>query len=77
MLFCIVVGLSLHHGPPVTLTPVIGTGFAGGHMTLSAWAWECLALAEAGDLLEAGLNIVDSLARGLEAAAVGLGLALL
>jgi len=35
------------------------------------------ALAEAGGLLEAGLNIVDSLVRGLAAVAVGLGLALL
>ncbi len=73
----LVVGLSLHHGLPATPTLVIGTGFAGGYTTLSTWAWESLALAETGDLLQAGLNIVGSFALGLLAAAAGLGLALL
>lgn len=70
-------GLSLHHGLPATPTLVIGTGFAGGYTTLSTWAWESLALAENGNLLQAGLNIFGSFALGLLAAAAGLGLALL
>jgi CrcB protein len=70
-------GLALHHGLAATPTVIIGTGFAGGYTTLSTWAWETLALAETGDLLEASVNIVGSFAAGLAAAAAGLGLALL
>ncbi len=70
-------GLALHHGLDTTATVVIGTGFAGGYTTLSTWAWETLALAETGDLLEASINIVGSFAAGLAAASAGLGLALL
>jgi fluoride exporter len=73
----LVTGLALHHGFPPTATLVLGTGFAGGYTTLSTWAWESLALAEAGDLLEASLNVLGSFAVGLAAAAAGLGLALL
>lgn len=70
-------GLALHHGLGTTATIILGTGFAGGYTTLSTWAWETLALAEAGDLLEAGVDIVGSFAAGLAAASAGLGLALL
>ncbi|MDQ2748674.1 MAG: fluoride efflux transporter CrcB [Actinomycetota bacterium] len=70
-------GLALHHGLAPTPTVIIGTGFAGGYTTLSTWAWETLALAETGDLLEASVNIIGSFAAGLLAAAAGLGLALL
>lgn len=73
----LVTGLALHHGLPATPTLVIGTGFAGGYTTLSTWAWETLALADAGDLLEASLNMLGSFALGLAAAAAGLALALL
>lgn len=73
----LVTGLAVHHGFPATPTLVIGTGFAGGYTTLSTWAWETLALSEAGDLLEASLNALGSFAVGLAAAAAGLGLALL
>lgn len=73
----IATGLALHHGLASTPTLVIGSGFAGGYTTLSTWAWETLALAEAGDVWEASLNVVGSFAAGLAAAAAGLGLGLL
>jgi CrcB protein len=73
----LVVGLSAHHGLDATPTIVIGAGFAGGFTTLSTWAWETVALAEAGELLEVSLNVVGSVAAGLVAAAAGLALALL
>jgi CrcB protein len=53
---------------------IIGTGLAGGYTTLSTWAWESLTLAEAGDVLEAAMNIVGSFAAGLAIAAAGLAL---
>lgn len=77
LLFGFVTGLALHHGLPATPTVIIGARFAGGYTTLSTWAWETLALAETGDLLEAGVNIAVSFAAGLAAAAAGLGLAML
>jgi CrcB protein len=70
-------GLAAHHGLPRTPTLVVGTGFAGGYTTLSTWAWESLALDEAGRAGAAALNVVGSIAAGLAAAAMGLGLALL
>jgi CrcB protein len=73
----LVTGLALHHGLAATTTVVIGAGFAGGYTTLSTWAWETIALAETGDLLEASVNVVGSFAAGLAAASAGLGLALL
>jgi CrcB protein len=73
----LVVGLSAHHGLGATPTIVIGAGFAGGFTTLSTWAWESVALAEGGELLEASVNIVGSVVAGLVAAAAGLAMALL
>jgi CrcB protein len=72
-----ITGLALHHGLPSSSAVVVGTGFAGGYTTLSTWAWESLALAETGDLLEAALNVVGSFVAGLAAAGAGLGLVLL
>jgi fluoride exporter len=77
LLFGLVIGLAVHHGLPSTPTLVIGTGFAGGYTTLSAWAWESLSLAESGAVLAATLNVFGSFAVGLAAAALGLGLGLL
>jgi CrcB protein len=73
----VVTGLAVHHGLPTTPNLVLGSGFAGGYTTLSTWAWETVALAEAGEVLEAGMNILGSFAAGLAAAAVGFGLAML
>jgi CrcB protein len=69
-------GLALHHGLPPVPTAVIGVGFLGGYTTWSTYLWESLALAEAGALREAALNVGGSLAVGLGAAAAGFGLAL-
>jgi CrcB protein len=73
----LVVGLTAHHGLPSRLGTVVGAGFAGGYTTLSTWAWESLALTQAGASGAAVTNVVGSLALGLAAAAAGLGLALL
>jgi CrcB protein len=77
LLLGLVTGLALHHGLGTTATVIIGTGLAGGYTTLSTWAWETVALAETGELLEASVNILASFAAGLAAASAGLGLALL
>jgi fluoride exporter len=70
-------GLAAHHGFPHGPTVIIGTGLAGGYTTLSTWAWETVALAEAGEPLEAAVNVIAGFAAGLVAASAGLGLALL
>lgn len=72
----LVLGLSAHHGLAVGPTVIIGTGFAGGYTTLSTWAYETLALADTGELLEATANVLGSFAVGLAAAAAGFALAL-
>lgn len=73
----LVMGLTAHHGLAPDLTLVVGTGFAGGFTTLSTWAVETLALAEAGELPAAAWNVLGSFGAGLLAAATGFGLALL
>ena len=73
----LVLGLTTHHGLAPDIALVVGTGFAGGFTTLSTWAVESLALAEAGELPAAAWNIAGSFGAGLLAAATGFGLALL
>jgi CrcB protein len=77
LLLGLTTGLALHHGLARTPTLVVGVGFAGGYTTLSTWAWETLALAEARAFWRATANVVISFAAGLACAAAGLGLALL
>lgn len=72
-----VVGMAVHHGLGADTALVLGSGFAGGYTTLSTWAYESLALAETGELLEAAANVVVSVVLGLAAGAAGLALALL
>jgi len=73
----LVTGLTAHHGFSTSAGTVIGAGFAGGYTTLSTWAWETVVLAETGAVGAGVVNVLGSLALGLAAAAVGLGLALL
>jgi fluoride exporter len=77
LLLGLTVGLAAHHGLPAVPATVVGVGFLGGYTTWSTYLWETLALAEAGAVGQAALNLVGSLAVGLAAAAAGLGLALL
>ena len=77
LLLGLVTGLSLHHGLPSTTAVVVGVGFAGGYTTLSTWAWESLALAETGQLLQASANVLGSFVVGLAAAGAGLALTLI
>jgi fluoride exporter len=77
LLLGLTLGLSIHHGLPAVPTAVIGVGFLGGYTTWSTYLWESLALAEAGAVAEAALNVFGSLAAGFGAAAAGFALALL
>ena len=77
LLLGLTTGLAQHHGLPAVPSAVIGVGFLGGYTTWSTYLWESLALAEAGALGQAALNVVGSLGAGFAAAAAGFGLAML
>ncbi|HWB67874.1 MAG TPA: fluoride efflux transporter CrcB [Mycobacteriales bacterium] len=69
-------GLSIHHGLGGTGLAVAATGFLGGYTTWSTFAFESVALMQAGAVWEASVNLVASLGLGLLAAAAGLAAAL-
>jgi CrcB protein len=72
----LVIGLGLHHGLATEPTLILGSGFAGGYTTLSTWAYETLALAQTGEMLQAAGNVVATVVLSVAAGAAGLALAL-
>ncbi|PZS33815.1 MAG: fluoride efflux transporter CrcB [Pseudonocardiales bacterium] len=77
LLLGLVTGLAAHHGLPTGAAVVLSAGFCSGYTTWSTFAYETLALAETGALLEAAGNLAVSVGVGLAAAAAGFALALL
>jgi CrcB protein len=69
-------GLAAHHGLSEQAVAVAGAGVCGGYTTFSTFSYETIRLTEEGAGLVAVGNIIGSLAAGLAAAALGLGLAL-
>jgi CrcB protein len=73
----LVAGLATHHGFPEGPTVALSAGFCGGYTTWSTYAYESVALAESGALLQGVGYLIISIATGLVGAAAGFGLALL
>jgi CrcB protein len=77
LLLGLLAGLVRHHGLSEQALTVLGTGLLGAYTTFSTFSYETVRLLEDGALYEATLNATASLAVGLAAAAVGLGVSLL
>ncbi len=75
-LFGLIFGAAVHHGLSDAARAAAGTGFCGAYTTFSTFSNETVRLVEEGSLMAAALNLGGSLAVGLVAAALGLGLAL-
>jgi fluoride exporter len=67
-------GLATHHGLPEGALVTLGTGVCGGYTTFSTFSFESLRLMEDGAGLVALANFAGSIAAGLVAAALGMGL---
>jgi CrcB protein len=77
LLLGILTGLTLRSTVPAEATAFVATGFCGAFTTFSTWTFETVELFEQGAYLQAGLNVLGSLAAGLLAAAGGIALGLL
>lgn len=67
-------GLATQHVLPEAALVTLGTGVCGGYTTFSTFSFESLRLMEDGAGLVAFANFAGSIAVGLAAAALGLGL---
>ncbi|HEY3873597.1 MAG TPA: fluoride efflux transporter CrcB [Actinocrinis sp.] len=67
-------GLATQHVLPGDALVILGTGVCGGYTTFSTYSFESLRLMEDGAGLVAVANLAGSIAAGLAAAALGLGL---
>ena len=72
----LIVGMAAHHGLSPRVVAIVGTGVCGGYTTFSTFSYDTIRLMEDGSGLTALGNAVGSIAAGLAAAALGLGLAL-
>lgn len=70
-------GLATRHGLSTDAVAIVGTGVCGGYTTFSTFSYETVRLMEEGSGLIALANLAGSLAAGLAAAALGLGIGLL
>jgi fluoride exporter len=70
-------GLATRHGLATDVVAVVGTGVCGGYTTFSTFSYESVRLMEEGSGLVALGILAGSLAAGLAAAALGLGIGLL
>jgi len=77
LLLGLLTGLALRGALPAESTAFVATGFCGAFTTFSTWTFETVELFEQGAYLQAGLNVLGSLAAGLLAAAAGIALGLL
>jgi CrcB protein len=72
----LIAGTAAHHGLSPRVVAIVGTGVCGGYTTFSTFSHDTIRLMEDGSGLTALGNAVGSIASGLAAAALGLGLAL-
>lgn len=77
LLLGLLAGLATRHGLAPSAVAIAGTGVCGGFTTFSTFSFETVRLMEEGSGLIALANLAGSVAAGLAAAAVGLGLGLL
>ncbi len=69
-------GLSLSNHLSPLAKALLGTGFCGAYTTFSTFTFETIRLLEVGQILDAALNAVVSLAVGLLGAGAGLAIGL-